>query len=42
MIVRVEPFDAQIPGEPIRHGFRFTEIRSSTAMTLGRVLAEAT
>ncbi len=42
MIVRVEPFEAQIPGEPIRHGFRFTEIRSSTAMTLGRVLAEAT
>lgn len=40
-IVRVEPLEAQIPGEPIRHGFRFTEIRSSTAMTLGRVLAEA-
>jgi hypothetical protein len=40
-IVRVEPLEAQIPGEPIRHGFRFTEIRCSTAMTLGRVLAEA-
>ncbi len=40
-IVRVEPLEAQIPGEPIRHGFRFTQIRCSTAMTLSRVLAEA-
>ncbi len=40
MIVRVEPLEAQIPGEPIRHGFRFTEIGCPTAMTLGRILAE--
>jgi hypothetical protein len=40
-IVRVEPLEAQIPGEPIRHGFHFTEINGSTGMTLARVLAEA-
>jgi len=40
MIVRVEPLEAQIPGEPIRHGFRFTEIRPPTVMALSRVLAE--
>jgi len=41
-IVRVEPLEAQIPGEPIRHGFRFTEIRPPAVMALSRVLAEAT
>jgi len=41
MIVRVEPLEAQTPGEPIRHGFHFTDIRHATQMTLGRVLAEA-
>ena len=40
-IVRVEPLDAQIPGEPIRHGFQFTDISYSTGMTLGRILMEA-
>jgi hypothetical protein len=40
-IVRVEPLEAQIPGEPIRHGFRFTEIRSPAVMALSRVMAEA-
>ena len=39
-IVRVEPLEAQIPGEPIRHGFRFTEIRPPAVMALSRVLAE--
>jgi hypothetical protein len=42
MIVRVEPLEAQIPGQPIRHGFRFTEIRTPAVMALSRVLAEAT
>jgi hypothetical protein len=41
MIVRVEPLEAQTPGEPIRHGFHFTDISHATQMTLGRVLAEA-
>jgi hypothetical protein len=41
-IVRVDPLEAQIQGEPIRHGFRITEIGCATAMTLGRLLAEAT
>jgi c-di-GMP-binding flagellar brake protein YcgR len=40
-IVRVEPLDAQIPGESIRHGFQFTDISYSTGMTLGRILMEA-
>jgi hypothetical protein len=40
MIVRVEPLEAQIPGEPIRHGFCFTEIRPPALMALSRVLAE--
>ena len=40
-IVRVEPLEAQTPGEPIRHGFHFTDISHATQMTLGRVLAEA-
>lgn len=39
-IVRVEPLDAQTPGEPIRHGFHFTDISQATRMTLARVLAE--
>jgi len=41
MIVRVEPLEAQTPGEPIRHGFHFMDISHATQMTLGRVLAEA-
>jgi hypothetical protein len=41
MIVRVEPLSAQTPGEPIRHGFHFTDISHATQMALGRVLAEA-
>jgi hypothetical protein len=40
-IVRVEPLEAQTPGEPIRHGYHFTDISHATQMTLGRVLAEA-
>jgi hypothetical protein len=40
-IVRVEPLEAQIHGEPIRHGFLFTDISHATRLTLGRVLAEA-
>jgi hypothetical protein len=40
-IVRVEPLDAQTPGELIRHGFHFTDISQATRMTLARVLAEA-
>ncbi len=39
-IVRVEPLEAQRPGEPIRHGFHFTDISHATQTTLGRVLAE--
>ncbi len=31
----------EIPGEPIRHGFQFTDISHSTGMTLGRILVEA-
>jgi hypothetical protein len=40
-IVRVIPLEAQMPGEPIRHGFHFTDISHATQITLGRVLAEA-
>lgn len=40
-VVRVEPLDAQTPGEPIRHGFQFTDISYATGMTLGRILVEA-
>ena len=40
-IVRVVPLEAQMPGEPIRHGFHFTDISHATQVTLGRVLAEA-
>jgi hypothetical protein len=40
-IVRVEPLEAQRTGEPIRHGFHFTDISHATQTTLGRVLAEA-
>lgn len=40
-IVRVDPLDAQISGEPIRHGFQFTDISHATGMNLGRVLVEA-
>lgn len=39
-VVRVEPLDAQTPGEPIRHGFQFTDISHATGMSLGRVLVE--
>jgi hypothetical protein len=41
MIVRVEPLEAQTLGEPIRHGFHFTDISHAAQMALGRVLAEA-
>lgn len=41
MIVRVQPLEAQMPGEAIRHGFHFTDISHATQITLGRVLAEA-
>jgi hypothetical protein len=41
-IVRVEPLEAQIQGEPIRHGFQFSEIPCPTAMALSRILAETT
>lgn len=40
-IVRVEPLDAQTPGERIRHGFHFTDISHAAQMALGRILAEA-
>ncbi len=40
MVVHVEPLQAQTPGEPIRHGFHFTDISHATQITLGRVLAE--
>lgn len=40
-IVRVEPLEAQRPGEPIRHGFQFSDICLAASVTLGRVLAEA-
>jgi len=40
-IVRVEPVDAQTPGERIRHGFHFTDITHAAQMALGRILAEA-
>ena len=40
-IARVEPLDAQTPGELVRHGFHFTDISHATQITLGRVLAEA-
>lgn len=39
-IVRVDPLEAQNPGEPIRHGFHFTEISHAAQMRLGRILAE--
>lgn len=40
-IVRVDPLEAQIAGEPIRHGFHFTDINHAAQMRLGRILAEA-
>jgi hypothetical protein len=40
-VVRVEPLEAQTPGEAIRHGFHFGDISHTTEMLLGRVLAEA-
>ena len=41
VVVRVEPLEAQSPGQAIRHGFHFTEISHVAQMTLARVLAEA-
>ncbi len=40
-IVWVEPPDVQTPGEPIRYGFRFTNITWASELTLGLFLAEA-
>jgi len=37
----VEPPEARIPGESIRHGFRFTEISWPNQLTLGLLLAGA-
>jgi hypothetical protein len=39
-IVWVDPPEQRIPGEPIRHGLRFTVIGWSTTLSLGLVLAE--
>ena len=38
-VVRVEPRDAQVPGTPIGHGFRFTRLSAAAQMGLSRVLA---
>ena len=40
-IAWVEPPEARIPGESIRHGFRFTEISWPNQLTLGLLLAGA-
>jgi hypothetical protein len=40
VVVRVEPLEAQSPGQAIRHGFHFLAISHETQMTLARVLAE--
>jgi c-di-GMP-binding flagellar brake protein YcgR len=40
-IAWVEPLEARIPGESIRHGFRFTEISWPNQLTLGLLLAGA-
>ena len=39
-IVWVDPPERRTPGEPIRHGLRFTVIGWSTTLSLGLVLAE--
>jgi hypothetical protein len=40
-VVRVEPRDAQVPGSPIGHGFKFTSISAAAQMRLSQVLADA-
>jgi c-di-GMP-binding flagellar brake protein YcgR len=40
-IAWVEPPEGRAPGQPIRHGFRFTEISWPNQLTLGLLLAEA-
>lgn len=39
-VVWVEPPERRTPGEPIRHGVRFTALGWSTTLSLGLVLAE--
>jgi len=41
-VVWVAPPEARTPDLPIRHGLRFTALDWATALSLGRVLAEAT
>jgi hypothetical protein len=38
--VWVDPPEKRTPGEPVRHGVRFTDLDWATSMSLGRVLAE--
>jgi hypothetical protein len=38
-IVWVDPTEGRTPGEPIRHGFRFTTLGYSTALSVGLLLA---
>jgi PilZ domain len=40
-VVRVEPRDAQVPGIPIGHGFRFTGLSAAAQMGLSRILVNA-
>ncbi len=39
-IVWVEPIEGRTPGEPIRHGFRFTTLGYSTMLSLGLLPAD--